>query len=232
MACNTACQGVTVFDERQLGPVFELLSRVSEAVAAVAGPSCEVALYDLRTPEHTIISRFGRPNPLTGTDVTSPTPDAFTPVSGRDLTVNRSETPWGGEELTSTVWIRDFTGHAVGALTIRCDYSDLTAAQSLLQRLLPAGLGDGHEHEQSAVGGSTEEVITRLVHDAVHDIRKPLHALDRDDRIAIIRTLDQAGAFAMRRSADVVAHELAISRASVYSYLRAARGEVLATPAS
>lgn len=224
-----------MFDERQLGPVFELLSRVAEAVAAVAGPACEVALYDLRTPEHTIISRFGRPNALTGdggVPVTSPTPDAFTPVSGRDLSVSRAETPWGGEEMTSTVWIRDFTGHAVGALTIRCDYSDLTAAQSLLQRLLPAGLDPGHEHDHASVGGSPEEFIPRLVHDAVHDIRKPLHALDREDRIAIIRTIDQAGAFAMRRSADVVARELAISRASVYSYLRAARGEALVTPAN
>ena len=70
-----------------------------------------------------------------------------------------------------------------------------------------------------------EETIARVVRDAVLERRTPLHALDRDDRIAIIRELDQAGVFAVRRAADVVARELAISRASVYTYLRAARGD-------
>ena len=221
-----------MFDERQLGPVFELLSRVAEATAAVSGPACEVILYDLRTPEHTIIARHGRHRLLAGEGVsTSPSPDAFTPISGRDFTVTTTDSPWGGEELTSTVWIRDFTGHAVGALTIRCDYSDLATAQSLLQRLIPASLTASQDQEPSVVNGPPDDVVRRLVHDAIDDIRKPLHTLDRDDRIAIIRSLDQAGAFALRRSADVVARELAISRASVYSYLRSARGDSLAAPA-
>src|SRR5699024_5774554 len=155
--------------------------------------------------------------------------DVFAPISGSDVSVSHAKTLWGGEEVTSFVWIRDSTGHAAGALTIRCDYSDLTTAQSLLQRLLPAGHTNDFDHNPASVGGSPEDVITRLIDDAIQDIRKPLHALDREDRVAIIRTLDRAGAFAMRRSADVVAREMAISRASVYSYLRTARGEAMTT---
>ena len=223
-----------MFDERQLDPVFELLSRVAEAFAAVSGPTCEVALYDLRTPEHAIVAQFGSQRSLidksSGPAVPAPLA-TFPPVVGRDLSVNRIETPWGGEELMSTVWLRDFTGHAVGALTIRCDYSDIAAAQVLLQRLRPSELNTVHVYEPGGISGSPEDFISKLVHDAIHEIRKPLHVLDRDDRIAIIRILEQAGAFSMRRSVDVVARELAISRASVYSYLRAAREESLAAHA-
>lgn len=215
-----------MFEEHQLSEVFDLLSRVAEAIAALAGPNFEVAVHDLRTPHHGVVSGFGAAGSFDG--LTALQPLVVPSVSGlaaRDLAITRMELPFGGEAGQATVWVRDATGHVVGALVLRFDYSDVLTAQNLLQRLLPAANGNDGPRELAATGANAEESIARVVREAVLERRTPLHALDRDDRIAIIRGLDQSGVFAVRRAADVVARELAISRASVYTYLRAARGD-------
>jgi predicted transcriptional regulator YheO len=215
-----------VFEEHQLNEVFDLLARVAEGIAALAGVNVEVAVHDLRTPHHGILANYGSAN----APERAPTPQplvAPAPVGlpARDLAISRVELPFGGEAGQATVWVRDVTGHVVGALVLRVDYSDILTTQSLLQRLLPVADANERARDAAAIGANAEEAIGRIVRETVIERRTPLHALDRDGRIAIIRELDHAGVFAVRHAADIVARELAISRASVYTYLRAARGD-------
>jgi predicted transcriptional regulator YheO len=48
---------------------------------------------------------------------------------------------------------------------------------------------------------------------------RPVERLGRDDRLAVLAELDQAGVFAVRRAVPVVATALQASRSTVYALL-------------
>jgi predicted transcriptional regulator YheO len=234
MASGFTCQGVAVFEERQLTQVFALLSAVAEALAAVVPPACEVTVLDLRTPGYNVVRRLGPPLGAAPGDLAAlvgDEPEAAPHSARHDVAVQVVASPAGRDIVSARVKVRDFTGHVVGALIVTCDYSDLMAARELLQRLTPGALTD-HVESEMGKNGPAEEYVERVVRAALLERRKPLHTFDREDRVAVIRMLDRAGVFAMRRAVNVVADELGISRTSIYSYLREARhssaGEPLA----
>lgn len=219
-----------MFDAQHLSAVFALLARVAEAVVATAGPNCEVVVHDLRTPEHTVVAISGR---LTHRFVGAPAPDPeLLPGNvdrfGDDQILYRTVTPFGKELISSTVWVRDVGGHIVGALCINMDFADLRLARDLIDRVVtdvPASSANG---ALTTFATSAEEFVAIALRGAMRDAGKPLHLLTRDDKIRIICRLDQAGVFSLRHAAGIVAAELGVSRASVYSYLKDARTEPIA----
>jgi predicted transcriptional regulator YheO len=216
-----------MFKYDQLEQVFELLARVGEAVAATVGPNCEVVVHDLRTPEHTVVAISGN---LTRRAVGAPVPDPELLPGNvdrfqEDLLHYKALTPGGRELVSSTVWVRDTRNHIVGALCINMDFANLRLARDLLTRAIadvPSSKADGG---LTTFATSPEEFAAIALKQVIQEIDRPLHQLDRDDKIQVIGELDKAGVFALRRAADIVASELGVSRASVYSYLKDARGE-------
>jgi predicted transcriptional regulator YheO len=217
-----------MFEQHQLQHVFELLARVGEAVTATVGPSCEVVVHDLRTPEHTVVAISGN---LTRRAIGAPVPDPEL-LPGNvdrfrdDLLLYSTFTPGGRELLSSTVWIRDETGHIVGALCINMDFANLRLARDLLDRAIADAPAPRASGSVTTFATSPEEFVAIALKELVSEIGRPLHQLDRDDKIRVIGELDKAGVFSLRRAADIVATELGVSRASVYTYLKDAREEV------
>jgi predicted transcriptional regulator YheO len=214
-----------------LPAVFELLGRVAKAVAATVGPSCEVVVHDLRDPEHTVVAISGN---LTHRSVGSPAPDPSV-LPDRvdrfrdDTLLERLTTLFGKELLSSTVWIRDETGHIVGAFCVNMDFADLRLARNIISRQIvevPPPLSPLPGGGQLGFATTAEEFAEIALRGILSDIGKPVHHLDRDDKIRIVRELDQVGVFNLRGAAETIARELGVSRASIYSYLSASRAEV------
>jgi predicted transcriptional regulator YheO len=212
--------------------VFELLARVAKAVAVTVGPNCEVVVHDLRDPEHTVVAISGN---LTHRSIGAPAPDPSV-LPDRvdqfeaDTLLERLTTLAGKELLSSTVWIRDETRHIVGAFCINMDFADLRLARDLINR----HMAEEPSAAVSPLGGqlgfatTAEEFAEIALRGILREIGKPLHHLDREDKVLIVRELDQAGVFNLRGAAETVARELGVSRASVYSYLNASRSEAAA----
>lgn len=212
-----------MFEDRQLGLVLDLLVRVAQAFVATAGPKCEVTVYDLRTPRHVVHGVAGNLSGLSPGDT-----DVLTlPTDILDAGTNGLSLPEGPAPVqgiqTSTVWIRDYTGHIGGAVTIKVDFSELEAARSFIEGFLPDMSSSAADFDAAAEGEIAFGHIEAAVEKAVKARRKPIRDFDRNDYISVIRELDQSGLFAVRRSKDIVARELGISRASVYSHLRVSR---------
>lgn len=209
------------FAEDELPAVFELLGRISRAVATTVGPDCEVVVHDLRHPEHTVVAISGQ---LTGRQVGAPVPDpALLPGEVDKFTADdlrRTATTMAGRELlASTAWIRDAEGHIVGAMCINIDQSGLRRARDLIAD----HLGD----DEGAVEPITTFAIdvSDFTRAAVHSIigRSPRRRLRRAERVELIRRLDTDGIFALRGASEAIAAQLHVSRSSVYSDLRVAR---------
>lgn len=225
----------TGVDAAAIPGVLELLGRIGDALVATLGVDVEVVVHDLRHPERSIVAISGD---LTGREVGAPIsdpellPDALDRFTEDDLR-RRTTTVDGRELVSSTVWVREETGHIVGGLCINIDTSRLRAARDLI---------DGHLGEATAAppmpGGqplrtfahNVPELIRLAVQETVARSPKPRHKLSPADRVALVGNLDAGGIFELRGSVEILADELGVSRASVYAYLKQARERAPAAP--
>jgi predicted transcriptional regulator YheO len=216
-----------MFEEQHLPQVFELLSRVARAIVATVGTQCEVVVHDLRNPDHTLIAISGN---LTGRTVGAPVPDTeFLPrnlASFQDDVIRQpARTPRGRELISSTVWVRNTAGTIVGAICINMDFNDLRHARDLLNRALAEVATPPGAEVLETFATSPQDFVEIALRGAIRKVGKPLHRLNRQDKIAIIAALEQAEVFRFSQSIEIVMEQLGISRASIYAYLKEVRGE-------
>ena len=218
-----------MFEEHQLPQVFALLARIAKAVVATVGPSCEVVIHDLRQPEHSVVAISGN---LTGRSVGAPIPDPeLLPenvIRFRDDDLcYATRTPSGKQLHSSTVWVRDLDGQIVGALCINMDFDNIHQAKELLNRLLPAEQSSP-KREIETFATSPDEFVLIALKEAVTSLGKPIHQLERHDKVMVVEKLEQASVFSFRQAVDIVAQEIGASRSSVYSYLKEVRSKTVA----
>lgn len=72
--------------------------------------------------------------------------------------------------------------------------------------------------------------LGRMLAELEHELATPLAELERSAKQAAVRTLDQRGAFTLRRSIEDVADALGVSRVTIYNYLDLIRAEGGAPP--
>jgi predicted transcriptional regulator YheO len=111
----------------------------------------------------------------------------------------------------------------IASLCLNRDISSLRLMKEWLDRTLDLTSPEAttskpvvEEHFERSV----EEVLNRLVDEAVLLTGKPIDRLQRDDKIEIIRHLESKGAFLVRYSMDMVAELLDMSKFTIYNYLQ------------
>jgi predicted transcriptional regulator YheO len=192
---------------------------VCAAIAALLHPHAEVALHDLATD--TIVGLW---NPLSGRRVGEPSlleelPESWQqrPVQGpyRKLLAD-------GRELSAvSAVVHDASGKPRGLLCINLDRTPLLDVATLLARVAapveapPAELFVRDWREQIALA----------VDELCREHRLDRRRLTRADRRGLVAQLDQRGLFATRNAAELAGRALGVSRATVYSLLKEARGE-------
>ncbi len=68
-----------------------------------------------------------------------------------------------------------------------------------------------------------QDSLSGIIAAAERELGKPFARLDREEKQAAIRLLDDRGAFVLRRSIDEVAEAMGVSRITIYNYLNAIR---------
>ncbi|MET9269957.1 helix-turn-helix domain-containing protein [Kribbella sp. NPDC003557] len=81
-----------------------------------------------------------------------------------------------------------------------------------------AGKGSGRTAERSIDGG-----VQSLLADVSAELGGPLRDLSRHDKQQAVLLLEARGAFEYRKSAEIVAEALGVTRFTVYNYLNRAR---------
>lgn len=214
-----------MFENHQLPQVFALLARIAKAIVATVGSSCEVVIHDLRHPEHSVVAISGN---LTGRSVGAPVPDSellpenVVHFKDDDLGYN-TRTPNGKQLFSSTVWVRDATGQIIGALCINMDFNDIYQARNLLNSLLLDSETPSPRREVETFATSPEEFVLISLRECLRELGKPVHQLDRQDKVLLIQKMDQVGVFSFRQAIDLISQEIGVSRSSIYNYLKESR---------
>ena len=228
--------------------VLRTFGPVMRAIAAAGGPTCEVVLHNLDGADvdlgHTIMAIEN--GHVTGREVGGPSTNLGLDVlldrqGDHDAFGYRGFTSDGTELRCSSVYLHNEAGDIIAALCINVDLSGLRQARGLLDALLapaaaststpdapPSAPATNSRRSKPSlpeefIGRDLVAVMDAMITQAVGEAGKPVAHLTRDDKIAVLQQLDRQGVTRMRKSVELIAARLGISRVTAYAYLDEAR---------
>ena len=198
--------------------VLRLLKDVGLAITAMLGKSCEVLIHDVTDLEHSIVWIEG--------DVTGRKAGGMMTDLGLERLQKGEAHPLfnyttyteSGKVLKGcSIWLRDSEGEINGAFCINLDVSSITMLREFLRDFAPdiPRLEISETHPQGL-----NDLVDDLIAEFEYRLGKPAKDTTKDERVEIVRFLEDKGAFQVRNSATVVADRLGVTRKTIYNYLR------------
>ncbi len=207
----------------------DLVKQLGRGIVATFGDLCEVVLHDFSDPEHSIIWIEGN---VTGRKLGgSVTEIGLAAIRGgdaqQDLIGYVRNTKDGKVLRSSTILLRDLNGHVFGAMCVNMDITDFVDLRGTLNRLIPnANSTPRSVHFTDRI----DEVLGRVLEEAIAENQRLPARMNREDRLALIASLDRKGAFQIQRGVPAVAAYLGVSRTTIYTYLEEVRSRGLQDP--
>ncbi|KPN13172.1 DNA-binding protein [Bacillus australimaris] len=197
---------------------------IAKTIAQMFGHSCEVVIHDLTQPQSSVM--FTINNHVTGREIGQSFDHLVKQVLLSDefdedyLAGYEIKTEDGRTIKASTTLLRDEKDQVIGALCINYDMSAVSHVKKLIGELIP-GLSNEmpakQRNEDKDSMQSVDEIADRLIDQIISHQKGSLKK--RQEKIELIRFMDEKGIFLMKGSVDKVAERLGISKVTVYSYL-------------
>ncbi|WP_158844141.1 aminotransferase class V-fold PLP-dependent enzyme [Saccharothrix deserti] len=192
--------------------VLTALIPTVNSLAEALGPGTEVVLHDLGALPNSIIAIAGD---LTGRSVGGPMTDLLLGLVRRgttqDLAGYETYAPDGRVIHSSTVFLRDARGVAVGCLCVNSDPGPNRRPENAVSAV-------------EAFPGDVDTLQRLLVERAVTAVGVPVELMKKSHKSQVVRVLDEAGLFLIRDSVDYLAGVLGVTRYTIYNYLNEIRG--------
>lgn len=201
---------------------FALLEQVVKGLGKALGDRCEIVLHDLRSPESSIIAiEHGE---ITGREVGDPSTNLALPVlkdpyGEHDAFNYRSRTRDGRVLKSSTIHLKDQRGRIFAAICINWDITELEAAAQVLRSWVETGESMNEEYVRDV-----DELVSHFVEEALQAVGKPVQAMTKEDKMRVLRWLEDRGVFKVKHAVGRVAALLGLSRVTVYAYLNEMAG--------
>jgi len=213
---------------RPLDPRMRPLLPLVHGLAEMFGPDCEVVLHDVgRLPRSIVAIENGH---VTGRSV-GDVPTDLMLRSLRRATEGGADvrlyvTSSDGKVLKSlAVTLRDAEGDVFGILGLNLDVSGLVQTQRTLANLAAVGRlgGDAAPETEEIFAGDIRDVVAGMIAKILNEMGKTPAAMSRDEKMEVVKRLEERGAFLVKRSAEQVADALDLSRYTIFSYLKEIR---------
>ena len=212
---------------KQVQEEFAFFESLMKGLTAIFGTNCEVVLHDLTDSyESTVVMienghvtdrRVGDCGSNLGLEVLRGT------VRNGDKYGYFTNTRDGRVLRSSSVYVRDDEGKVIGCLCINFDVSNLMVADKTIRSLISSGEG---EKEEEFFVNDVNQLLDALLQKAMEEVGKPVSYMTRDDRIRVVKYLDQKGAFLITKSGNRICQFLDISKFTLYSYLDEVHSEI------
>jgi predicted transcriptional regulator YheO len=201
---------------------YALVHQMAAALQRLMGPTCEVVIHDFSDFEHSIMHIEGD---VTHRTVGGAATDLLlTKVAGddtrEDLHSYFTSLPGGKLMKSSTVFLRDKKGKAVGAFCINLDVTAFTSFRGVLDSFVKS---EDRGETVEKMSDNFQDTVQSVVTETLFEVGGSLPLVNRDDKIDLIARLDSKGIFRVQKAVPIVADMLDMSRATIYNYLREAR---------
>jgi len=215
----------TVDVDERLIPLLPLV----QGLAELLGEHCEVVLHDLGEMPHTIVA-------IEHGEVTGRAPgDVPTDLMLRTLRRSAADDAPSFRVYVSTgkgrvlrslsVPLRTADGETYGLLGVNMDVTDLVQAQRQLYGLTAGAPGqtDDAADADEIFSGDIREVVDGMIAKILAEQGKSPAQMSREEKMEVVKQLEERGAFLVKRAADQVADGLDLSRYTIFSYLKEIR---------
>lgn len=197
--------------------LLEQLKHVAQGLGETFGPFCEVVVHDLQSPDHAI---YAIHNNLSGRSVGDPATElGLARISDPDypqvIANYANRFPDGRQAKSTSIGIRNLEGQYVAALCMNVDLTLFQGVQTAMAQFTRVDCAV----DESLEVDSAQSIRKRIDEFAGRSASTP-RSLKADERRVLLRELKASGALEVRKSMDVVAQHLGVSRAAAYSYLK------------
>jgi predicted transcriptional regulator YheO len=188
------------------------------------GSDAEVILYDINKMEIALIENAFNPETVVG----SPIPDMEKRFMEKEIYVEeesmvnyRAFSHARNKLRTATHFIKNNNGQLIGMLTINYKVDELLELRSLLNRMISGSEPFQYktDHFYESYNLSFEDLMTKTITEALKNYNVPPERLSHEEKLELIRVLDEKGIFLMKGSISELAKILQTSETSVYRYI-------------
>lgn len=213
-----------------MAQTLSFLKQLAHGLAVQFGESCEIVIHDLskKDIDHSIV--YIKNGQVTNRHI-GDGPSGIVletlnsdPTKVQDKLAYLTKTEDGRILKSSTFYIRDDNGAISYIFALNYDITSLIAAHTAVQSLITTRDENGNEMNTTGDAPQTithnvTELLDLLIEQAVKKVGKPVALMTKDDKVAIVRYLSDAGAFLITKSGDKVSSFLGISKFTLYSYM-------------
>jgi len=209
-----------------------LLQRVMKLISLTIGEECEVVLHDWsKGYDQSIIAienghvtnrNIGDCGSNLGLEVMRGT------IKDGDRFNYVTKTSMGKTLKSSTTYLCDDNGEALGALCINIDISNFLNFRKSFDSLIGTNVVEQLENPPENIeyhANSVGQLTDFLIAQSLKLVDKPVNQMTKEDKMTIIRYLDEKGTFLITKSGDKICQFLNISKFTLYNYLDTIRTE-------
>lgn len=199
-----------------------------DGISRTFGNNCEVVLHDINNPQKSIIAIAN--GHVTGRKVGSPmTERGLKAIRNKEyeksLLKYKTVTNDGRILKSSTLFIKDEKGEVIGCLCINFDISEFVVAKNVINDISET-IDEGNlKQEDETYGNNINDILFSVVKKVIDRLGKPIAYLNKDDKVNVVKQLDEKGTFLIKGAVDYIAEVLCVSRYTIYNYLDEIRGE-------
>ena len=207
--------GFKGLNDDSINPIIKSLIPVIEGLAKTFGSFCEFVLHDVSKTDYSIVAIEN--GNITGRKVGAPVTDLLMELITKndDYKLNYRSTTKDGKPLKcSTILIKDEQGKIIGSLCINIDITSAKIAESFLQEITKS-----EDETEESFPENVNAFLQFMINKAIKLINKPTHLASKDEKIEIIKYLNENKIFHIKGAVDITAKELNVSRYTIYNYL-------------
>ncbi len=206
---------------------IENLKRIAAMVVKTFGKNCEVVIHDF--------SQF--PYSMVHVEGTVYKQNVGTPVAehilrtlkshgddARDICNRKHVTDSGRILKSSTTFLRNNNKNIVGAICVNFDITDFLNHSSAIEDVIHIDTKKMGKPNYS-FASSLNDTIESMVDHAVQAAGKQAASMNKEEKVALVKNLENQGAFQLKGAVDQIAHAMGVSRYTVYNYLKEARSK-------
>ncbi|WP_024291375.1 helix-turn-helix transcriptional regulator [Lacrimispora indolis] len=204
---------------------LELLTQIARGISTHFGNNCEVVIHDLRKEdldssivyiENGQVSnrKLGDGPSEIVLETLKKNPDLL-----KDRLSYLTRTDDGRILKSSTMYIRGKDNTIDYILALNYDITGLLTIDNSLKSLLSTAETEDDEKQPRRITHNVNDLLDELIEQSVALVGKPVALMSKDDKVAAIQYLNDAGAFLITKSGDKVSNYFGISKFTLYSYM-------------
>ena len=200
--------------------------QLARGIAQQFGSNCEVVVHDLDSNdvEHSIVAIEN--GHVSGRRVgDGPSHIVLEALRGdcarlEDRLAYLTRSDDGKILKSSTIYIRDDDGRAIGVFAINYDITLMLAREDALKGFTATQVP---EREPEHISRNVADLLDELIEQSVKLVGKPVPLMNKEDKVKAIQFLNDTGAFLITKSGDKVCKFFGISKYTLYSYIDEAK---------